>query len=61
MVINLEQKKTHFDLRFFLTYNIYMYHCFGQNMGEKSKLAHCFHMLKTLCILLMHFYFKFVA
>ena len=24
MVINLEQKKVHFDLRFILTYNIYM-------------------------------------
>ena len=25
MVINLEQKKIHFDVRFILTYNIYMY------------------------------------
>ena len=25
MVINLEQKKIHFDLRFILTYNIYIY------------------------------------
>ena len=27
MVINLEQKKIHFDLRFILTYNIYTLLC----------------------------------
>ena len=30
MVINLEQKKIHFDLRFILTYNVYInqFHCY---------------------------------
>ena len=37
MVINLEQKKIHFDLRFILTYNIYT--CIYIGFYKKSSLS----------------------